>query len=81
MHSHYISGYINPRALALNERDEPMKVIHFPCGFEEMTIAVYGNSLSSNDCIEAAFDYLEKHGPDGWRNVRETHEDSVYCTQ
>lgn len=80
MHSHYISGYCNPRALQPDERDEPMKVVHLPCGFEEMTIAVYGNGLSSSDCIDAAFDFLEKHGPEGWKNARETHEDSVYCT-
>ena len=80
MHSYYISGYTNPRDLAPDERDEPMKVVHLPCGFEEITVAVYGYGLSCSDCIEAAFEYLEKHGPDGWKNARETHGHYVYCT-
>ena len=42
------------------EAEDPRWIVHFPCGFETLQIAVYGDGLGEGDAIEAASEFLAK---------------------
>ena len=62
----YVTGNYPTREISATEADEynePIKIVHFPRGFETLQIAVVGDGLSEYDCFEAANEWLQKTNP------------------
>ena len=76
----YITGNHPTREITAqeaDERDEPIKVVHFPRGFETLQIAVVSNGLSDYDCFEAANEWLQETNPAA---LAEGDDDSAFVT-
>lgn len=62
----YVTGNYPLREISAQEADEraePIRVVHFPRGFETLQIAVVGDGLSEYDCFESANEWLQKTNP------------------
>ena len=62
----YVTGNYPLREISAQEADEraePIRVVHFPRGFETLQIAVVGDGLTDFDCFEAANEWLQETNP------------------